>query len=82
MSIIGVYYFKNFEGAAKPVLGEIPVPGKAFIPLEYSLTSFKPLIKKNECIKAGQKLLQTNNEVKMTLVSPVKGIIKDITKKG
>lgn len=82
MPFTGGYIFRNFEGSAEPVLGELPVAVRVFIPREYSMGSFIPIVTEGSSIRAGEKLLQSAEGGGMFLVSPVSGIIEGVTEKG
>ncbi len=76
----GGYKFNNFEGAAKPVLRELPVSEKIVIPFsEILLDSFVLAVGEGDTVHAGDKIVKSNNGSKVSFVSPVNGTVSEIT---
>ena len=83
MTFRGGYIFKHFEGTAEPVLREMPVPEKIFLPLSTSyFKSFMPTVKEGNKIRASDTILESKNSLKISFVSPVNGTISKIDKEG
>lgn len=83
MTFRGGYIFKNFEGTAEPILREMPVPEKIFIPLSISqLKSFIPTVSEGDAVRAGENIIESCNGTKTSLVSPVNGIVSKTDKEG
>ncbi len=82
MGFRGGYKFKNFEGAAEPVLRECAIPKSVFIPAECSSIPFTPLVENGDPIRAGQRIFEADDGTAVYLVSPVNGAIKNVTGEG
>ena len=82
MGFRGGYNFKNFEGAAEPVLRVCAIPKSVFIPTECSSIQFTPLVENGDLIRAGQRIFEADDGTAVYLVSPVNGTIKNVTGKG
>ncbi len=75
----GGYKFKNFEGAAKPVLHEMPVPEKIDIPLSDIFSdTFVLAVKEGDTLRAGDRIIESNNDSKVSLISPVNGTVSKV----
>ena len=75
----GGYKFKNFEGAAKPVLHEMPVPEKIDIPLSDIFSdTFVFAVREGDTLRAGDRIIKSNNDSKVSLISPVNGTVSKV----
>ncbi len=78
MSFTGGYIFKQFEGAAEPVVHEFPLPETVILPLAGSLpVPFVFLVAEGSVVRAGENLLEYGDP-KHPLLSPVNGVIQAI----
>ena len=78
MAFTGGYIFKQFEGAAEPVVREFPVPETITLPLQGSLPG--PYVfpaREGGTVRAGEKLLEYGDP-RRPLLSPVSGVIRKI----
>ncbi len=75
----GGYRFKNYAGAAAPVLIEAVIPERVVVPLRQGFSSeVKPLVKIGEAVFAGQIIGRDDAVVSSPVHSPVNGIVEDI----
>jgi len=76
MGFRGGYRFKNFEGAAEPVLKSLPVPGKVVIDTGmYASMKMKTLVHEGETVRAGGRLLESEGDWPHAVLSPVNGSV-------
>ena len=81
MSFNSGYIFKNFEGTGEPVLREMPVPEKIFIPLTPSQQSiFVSTVREGYTVQAGDTIIKSQSGTKTSFVSPVNGTVSKIDK--
>lgn len=78
MAFTGGYIFKQFEGAAEPVVREFPVPETITLPVTNSLPGpYIFSVREGGTVRAGGKLLEYGDP-KRSFPSPVSGVIKTI----
>jgi Na+-translocating ferredoxin:NAD+ oxidoreductase subunit C len=74
-SLRGGYLFRRFEGAAKSVLIELPVPEHISIPLDHSLIgSCVPAVKDGDTVRAGETLL-SGPDGSWSMTAPLSGTV-------
>ena len=83
MSLHGGYIFKNFEGPAKPLLHELPVPEKIFISLSDGIyASFSSLVNEGDTVLAGSRLLKSETRAECAVMAPINGTVTSIDDHG
>ena len=83
MAFRGGYVFKNFEGTGEPVLREMPIPEKIFIPLFISQKNlFVSIVREGDTVRAGDIIIKSRNGTKTSLVSSISGIVSKAGKNG
>ena len=76
MGFSGGYKFKKFEGTAEPILNEQPIPEKVVIVFfDVDTDSFSPTVSDGAVVRAGEKILESKGEAKISLSASVNGTV-------
>ena len=83
MSFRGGYIFNKFDGTGEPVLREMPVPEKIYIPLSGNLAeTYVSTINEGKTVRAGDIINESSSGIKKCIVSPVNGTVLKSDKDG
>ncbi len=75
----GGYRFRRFEGRPEPVLEQMPVPPRVFIPLEDPRgAALAPLVKSGEKVRAGQIIAAGEQDEARPALATVNGVVEDL----